>query len=120
MSPQKTILILLRSCPYGMATAAEGYRVIIGLAGMGLRIHAVLLEDGVLVALKGQNPSGLGMHELSQVFAKLTEFGADLYVHTPSVTERGLSEAGFIDSNLIDDEELKDLITSADHVITFN
>jgi len=120
MSEEKKVVILVRAAPYGMASAGEGFRAIIGLAGMGIETHAVLAEDGVLVAIKGQNPDALAMHKLEDAYSQVPEFGAKLYVHTPSLDERGLLKADCIGVEYVDDDELRDLISSADHVITFN
>lgn len=120
MSKAKKVMILVRTAPYGMATAGEAFRAIIGLAGMGVETHAVLADDGVLVAHKGQSPDALGMHNLSQAYSQLASFGAKLYVHLPSLFERGLLQEECISVEFISDENLRELISSVDHVITFN
>ncbi|MBN2379149.1 DsrE family protein [candidate division WOR-3 bacterium] len=119
MNEPKKVIILVRAAPYGMASAAEGFRVIIGLTGMGLDTHAVLVDDGVLVSLKGQAPSDLGMHKLEDAYSQLQDFGARLYVHTPSLEERGILEEDCIGVEPIDDDELGNMISTADHIITF-
>jgi sulfur relay protein TusC/DsrF len=120
MSEAKKVLVLIRTAPYGMATAGEGFRAIIGLAGMGIETHAVLADDGVLVAHKGQDPSALAMHRLEDAYSQIPDFGAKLYVHLPSLFERGLLQEEMIPVEFIDDEKLRELITDVDHVITFN
>jgi len=116
----KKVLILIRTCPYGMASAGEGFRAIIGLAGMEIDTHAVLVDDGVLVGLKGQLPDALGMHKLEDAFSQLSDFGAKLYVHEPSLAERGLSADDCIPAEVLTDDKLRELISQVDHVITFN
>jgi sulfur relay protein TusC/DsrF len=120
MSDVKKVLILVRTSPYGMATAGEGFRAIIGLAGMGVQTHAVLADDGVLVALKGQNPSVLNMHKLEDAYSQVSDFGAKLYVHQPSLAERGILQDDLISVESLTDDSLRDLIEYVDHVITFN
>jgi tRNA 2-thiouridine synthesizing protein D len=120
MADTKKVLVLIRTAPYGMAAAGEGFRAIIGLAGMGIETHAVLVDDGVLVALKGQDPDAIAMHKLSDVYSQLADFGAKLYVHYPSLTERGLLKENCIGVEFITDENLRELIWKVDHVITFN
>jgi tRNA 2-thiouridine synthesizing protein C len=120
MSEARKVMILIRAAPYGMATAGEAFRAIIGLAGMGIETHAVLADDGVLVAHKGQSPDALGMHNLSQAYSQLRDFGAKLYVHLESLTQRGLLQEECISVEFITDDRLRELIASVDHVITFN
>jgi tRNA 2-thiouridine synthesizing protein C len=120
MADTKKVLVLIRTAPYGMATAGEGFRAIIGLAGMGVETHAVFADDGVLVALKGQNPSALGMHNLEDAYSQLADFGAKLYVHIPSLAQRGLLQEDCIGVKFLSDDKLRELIWKVDHVITFN
>jgi sulfur relay (sulfurtransferase) DsrF/TusC family protein len=115
----KKVIVLIRTSPYGMATAGEGFRAIIGLAGMGVETHAVLADDGVLVALKDQNPAALGMHKLSDAYSQLADFGAKLYLHTPSLDARSVSPENCIAAETLDDRALAALIASVDHVISF-
>ncbi len=116
----KKVAVLIRSAPYGMATAGEGFRALIGLVSMGIQTHVVLVDDGVMVALKGQNPEALQMHRLSDAYSQLPEFGAKLYVHLPSLTQRGLLQEDCISVEFLDDDKLRGLISSVDHVITFS
>ncbi|NLI97615.1 hypothetical protein GX441_03025 [bacterium] len=115
----KKVIVLIRTSPYGMATAGEGFRAIIGLAGMGVETHAVLADDGVLVALKDQSPEALGMHKLSEAYSQLSDFGARLYLHSPSLDARGISVQNCITAETLDDQALASLIASVDHVISF-
>jgi len=120
MAEPKKVVILVRSAPYGMATAGEAFRAIIGMAGMGVETHAVLVDDAVLVALKGQNPEALGMHRMDEVYSQLADFNAKLYVHLPSLDYRSLPKDNCIEAQMIDNADLRELIASVDHVITFN
>ena len=120
MADAKKVLILIRTSPYGMATAGEGFRAIIGLAGMEVKTHAVLVDDGVFIAHKGQNPDALEMHKLEDTYAQVGDFGAKLYVHLASLTQRGLLKEDCIPVEFIDDDKLRELISEVDHVITFN
>lgn len=120
MNDVKKVLILIRTSPYGMASAGEGFRAIIGLAGMGVETHAVLVDDGILVAHKGQDPEVLGMHKLEDAYSQVADFGAQLYVHEPSLGERGLLKDDCISVEFLTDDKLRELISTVDHVITFN
>lgn len=120
MADAKKVLVLIRTAPYGMASAGEGFRAIIGLAGMGVETHAVLVDDGVLIAHKGQNPDALAMHKLEDAYVQLSDFGAKLYVHLASLAQRGILKEDCIPVEFIDDDKLRELIRKVDHVITFN
>jgi len=120
MADAKKVIILIRTAPYGMASAGEGFRAIIGLAGMGVETHAVLADDGVLVAKKGQDPEVLGMHKLEDAYSQVADFGAKLYLHLPSLEERGLGAEDCVSAETLDDDGLRELVAAVDHVITFN
>ncbi len=116
----KKIVFLIRSAPYGMATAAEGFRAIIATAGMGIETHAVLVEDGVFIAKTGQQPEAIAMHSLESAYRQVSDFGAHLYIHTESAEERGVAKPETIPARWITLPELRDLIHSADFVISFS
>ncbi len=115
----KKTIILIRAAPYGMASAGEGFRGIIGVAGMGIETHAVLIDDGVFVAKKGQNPSKIEMQKLEDAYKSLSDFGAKLYIHKESAEIRGVSQEETIEAEWIDTLRLKELINSVDAVVTF-
>ncbi len=112
-------VFLIRTCPYGMASAAEAYRAVIGVAGMGIETKAVFVEDGVYSIVKNQNPEGIDMHPIVEAYKQVKEFGAELYVHKESLEERGLSPDELIEAKVINTEELRKLIEDTDKVITF-
>lgn len=120
MNEVKTILILIRCAPYGTASAGEGFRAVIALAGMGIRTRVVLADDGVMVARKNQQPGALGMHKLEDVYSQLADFKAKLYLHQPSLEERGISPDDCIQADVLDDDKLGELLSRADHVLSFD
>jgi len=116
----KKIVFLIKPAPYGMATAAEGFRAIIATAGMGIETHAVLVEDGVFVAKTGQQPGSIAMQKLETAYNQLSDFGATLYIHKESAEERGLDEKDTIPARWISLPELKNLIQTSDFVVSFS
>lgn len=116
----KKVMILIRSAPYGMATAGEGFRALIGLVSMGIQTHVVLADDGVMVALKNQSPEVLDMNNLVDLYAQLPGLGAKLYLYHPSLADHGISPDDCIEAEVLGDEKLRELISVVDHVITFN
>ena len=113
------IVFLIRTCPYGMASAAEAYRAVIGVAGMGLDTKAVFVEDGVYSAVKNQKPETIDMHPIVEAYKQVGEFGAKLYVHKESMEERGISADELIEAEIIDTEMLREIIKNAKHIVTF-
>ncbi len=114
-----SVVILIRTAPFGMASAGEGFRAIIGVAGMGMETYGVLVDDGVYVALKGQRGDILEMHNLDEAYEQLEEFDAELIIHKESMEERGLTEDMLIKGKIVDTEELKKIINSAKFVVSF-
>ncbi|MCJ7618130.1 MAG: DsrE family protein [Desulfobacterales bacterium] len=113
------VCVLIRVGPYGMAASGEGFRVIIGLASFGVETSVILLDDGVFVAIKGQNPSLIEMQSIEKAYDSLGDFGAKLYIYRGSMEERGISETEIIDAELIDEDNLKTMLNNTDAVITF-
>ncbi len=114
-----SVVILIRTAPFGMASAGEGFRAIIGVAGMGMETYGVLVDDGVYVAFKGQKGDILEMHSLDEAYEQLEEFDAELIIHKESMEERGLTEDMLIKGKIVDTEELKKIINSAKFVVSF-
>jgi tRNA 2-thiouridine synthesizing protein C len=115
----KKAVVLVRTCPYGMASAGEGYRTISALAGLEMDTTAVLLDDGVFVALTGQNPRAIAMSSIEQAYAMLSEFGAKVAIHQESVEARSIPVEKLMDFPLVDDDGLRSLLGEADVVLTF-
>jgi len=113
------ITIMVRSAQYGMATAGEGFRAIIGTAGMGFDTYAVLIDDGVFVALKDQNAEKIEMHNLAEAYKQISDFGAHLIIHKESMEKRDISEYEIIAGKIIDTKELKNILRESKFVISF-
>lgn len=115
----KKATVLIRAAPYGMASAGEGFRGIIGLGGLGVETHAVLMDDGVFVAKKGQNPSKIEMQKLEDAYKAVSDFGAKLYIHKESAEVRQVSQEETVEAEWIDTPKLRELINSVDVVVSF-
>jgi len=115
----KKVCVLVKSCTYGMASPGEAYRAIIGLAGMDVDTSAVLVDDGVFAAIKGQDPSVIEMQSLELAYKSIGEFGAKLYIHKESMEKRGIKKDEIIEANMLDTDALRKMINEADAVITF-
>ncbi len=117
---QMKLLVLVNGAPYGTATPAEAYRTISGLGGMGIDTTCVLVEDGVFVALKNQNPSSISMQDISRAYTNLKEFDVKVYISKEALIERNIKETELIENNgVISNAELKELINGTHCIISF-
>jgi len=115
----KKVIVLLRTAPYGLASGGEAFRLIIGLAGMGMDTTAVLVDDGVYCGIKDQKAESIEMKPLDQAYGQLSEFGAKLFIHKESIEERGISHDRIIKAEFITTRDLANLVVKSDTVISF-
>jgi tRNA 2-thiouridine synthesizing protein C len=117
----KKVLLLMRRAPYGSVYSAEGLRSVMGLGVFEMDVALAFAGDGVYVLKQGQNPQALEMKPLGEAFAGLEDFGVkQLYVHAPSLAERGLSAADLVvPAQLLDDAGLQQLLAAQDVVLPF-
>jgi len=115
----KKLLVMITKAPYGTAATAEGFRVAIGLAGMGIDTTIVLTDDAVFAALKGQNPKTIGMKPLNEVIESAIEYGARTLVDSESLRKRGIEKNELVSIEVIDTQGLADLLHGVDAAIRF-
>lgn len=117
----KEAVVLIRSGPYGEASAAEGFRVVMTLPAMGVDTTVVALEDGVFCLVRGGDGTRLGWREsLQNVFAQVSDYEAKLLVHRPSLKERGIQEEELVGHDgWLEEEELCLLLRKASVLLAF-
>lgn len=117
----KEAVILVRSAPYGEASALEGFRVIITLPAMDIPAPMVAMEDGVFYLLRSGEGTRLEWRSsLWQAFSRLGQYGARLLVHGPSARQRGIEESESVcNDGWVDEEGLRQLIGRAAVVLAF-
>ena len=121
-----SICILFRKTPYGTIQVAEGLRHLIAAAGI-MAAKAVLLDDGVYLARRGQDPGDSGWVSLSRALEKaLAECRADpscqlhVYVHEGSLKDRNLNLTTLVSGvELADDEQVATVIAEARRMLVF-
>lgn len=114
------ILVLIRTSPYGAVMNMEGFRVCIGLAACDMAVEAVLMDDGVYAALKGQRPKKIGIASAEKAYSKIeSDFDVPLYVHEGSLTKRGIGGEDIIQARKIDTAGIREKIAQAKTVLTF-
>lgn len=126
----KSLCVIIRRAPYGMIHAAEAIRLVNGGVTYGLTTAAILIDDGVYAAKDNQNTKQTGWTSLSDTLKLTLEFSiksedgiesrAKIYVHKESMRVRGMSERDLVEGvKVINDEELAEIIASADAVAVF-
>jgi tRNA 2-thiouridine synthesizing protein C len=116
----RKVLVILNAAPYGTATAAEAYRVLQGLGGLGVETSCLLMGDGVYIALREQKPENIDMQSLERAYRSLSEFGVKVYAFKDSLSERGIDEEELIETDgILDQEMARKLIDDHHCVITF-
>jgi tRNA 2-thiouridine synthesizing protein D len=121
------LCIAIRSAPYGTLSAAEGVRHLLGMTDAGLTAWAVLMDDGVYVAKRGQDPRDSGWTNLSGALQQALgrrpagpSGPVRVYVHGPSAQIRALDPSDLIPGvELVDDSQLATLLASSDALLVF-
>lgn len=121
------LCIVIKEAPYGSLRAAEGIRHLTGGREAGMMVNAVLVDDGVYAAKRGQNPGETGWVSLSTALEQAldpvhtaTARAVHVYVHQPSARGRALSAHDLVQGvELIDDDRLADIIAEADGLLIF-
>ncbi len=117
----KEAVVLIRKGPYGEASAAEGFRVVMTLPAMGISTTVVALEDGVFCLLRGGDGRRVGWREsLYEAFAQCSDYDARLLVHTPSLVERGIEKQDLVAcEGWLEEEGLRELLRRASVLLAF-
>jgi sulfur relay (sulfurtransferase) DsrF/TusC family protein len=101
----KDILIVVRHGPYGGFQAAEALRHANGSISLGFRPIVVLVDDGVYLAILGQNPGESQWLALSDTLEEIIARGlyekkdvpAEFYVERESLVRRDLNPEDLVE-----------------------
>ncbi len=121
-----SLCVLFRKAPYGTIQAAEGLRHLMAAARM-MGAGAVLLDDGVYLAKRGQEPGESGWVSLSAVLEQaLADCRADppcqlhVYVHEGSLKDRDLAPTTLVRGvELANDDQVAMVIAEARRMLIF-
>ena len=121
-----SLCILFRKAPYGTIQAAEGLRHLIAAARI-MHANAVLLDDGVYLAKRGQEPAESGWVSLSATLEQaLVDCRADpshqlhVYVHEGSLKDRNLDPTNMVSGvELADDDCVATVVAEARRMLIF-
>ena len=117
----RNVTFLFRKAPYGSVNNVEGFRLCTALAAMEIYTNAVFIDDGVFVALRGQDPKGIGLPPIDVAYGRLVSLEVKVYILEEALKERGISKEQLIDieCRLINREQLAELISESDFTLSF-
>lgn len=115
------ILFTFRHPPYGRATAHEGLDALLAAAVYEQDIAVLFLNDGVFQLLKQQQGDAGQARNHGRKLTALPVFGVDkIYVHRPSLTSRGLTEADLLlDAEALSNSETREFMNTFDQILSF-
>jgi sulfur relay protein TusB/DsrH len=95
---KKRTLISLSHGTYGHDDDAYGAMLVINaILAMGSQASLFLRDDGVYMALKGQDPNEIGQENNLKQLADLVDLGGKVFVFGPSLEARGIERSELID-----------------------
>ncbi len=117
---RKSILVICRKGPYGSSAAREALDIALSGAVFELSVSLLLLDDGVLQLLPGQNSGLIGEKNLNAMLGALPLYDIEqVYTSLHSLALHGL-EAQRLEPapRALDNQELQTLIKCHDVVLT--
>lgn len=120
----ESLCILVRRSPYGTIHATESFRHLAGALNSGLKVIAILVDDGIYMAKDNQEAEVFGWTSLSESLSSFLskEKGQNIkvYVHDSSLRTRGMEKERFIEEiEFIDDKKLAEIIGASYSVMLF-
>ncbi|UZJ45512.1 sulfurtransferase complex subunit TusC [Marinimicrobium sp. C6131] len=119
---RRRLLFVMRHAPYGSSTAREALDALLASAVFGQDVGVLFINDGVFQLAQDQSPAALPQKNLASSLRALPLYDVErLYVHTPSLTERGLSMSDLVMDNLIelDSSAVGRLFSEQDQLLSF-
>lgn len=117
----RSLLIYCTHGTYGRDDDAYGAILQANTAlARGMNVSFVLVDDGVLMAKKGQNPDKIGLPNNLKEIADFIDLGGRLIVIKESLKERGVAESELVDGvELMKFTHLNNLIEQHQISLTF-
>ncbi|BDG60547.1 DsrE family protein [Caldinitratiruptor microaerophilus] len=121
---QPSICVWISRAPYGSALAAEGVRHLNGALANGFSATAVLVDDGVWLARRGQEVRDSGFVALAEALRQSLHPAAGpaprVLVHGPSLAGRGLTPDDLVEGvEVVDDRRLAAAVAEARYLLRF-
>ncbi len=115
----RKVLIIINNPPFGTIFPAEAIRAGVAFAGMDLDTSLVFSGNGVFSLLKDQNPDLIGAGSIKDGLSNAEEFGLKIFADGESLDEKKVAESEIEKVNILNGQEIKNLIRSAEVIINF-
>jgi uncharacterized protein involved in oxidation of intracellular sulfur len=116
----KSVCVMITEGPFGTVHAAEALRLANGATAYGHRVTILLVDDGVLVAKKGQKAEEAGWTSLSAVLEKAASGGARVLADRASLDERGLAPEELVEGvEVVGEGAVSSVIDAGGRVVAF-
>ena len=115
----KKVLIIINNPPIGTVFPAEAVRAGIAFAGMDLNTSLVFSGDGVFSLFKDQKPELIGAGSIKEGLSNAEEFGLKIFADKESLEEKKVAESEIEKVDILNNQKIKDLISSAEVIINF-
>ena len=115
-----SICVLIRKAPYGTEGAFAGLRLALAIVANGIETKVVLMEEGVLNAVKHQDPAGIGMPSILDAVDDLLSLDASVYCVEDDMDGHGVTKKEMREEVVyITESDLSDLILGCQIMTTF-
>jgi len=118
MSQNKTCFFINRRSPYGSSYAQEALDMAFALSAFEHKVSLIFMDDGVLQIMRDQDPSGIGMKNISPTFRAWQDYEIEnIYVEKESLEIRGMKKSDLmIEVKIIEADQLGKLIGKQDFI----
>ena len=114
------LAILLKRPPYGEISAAEAVRHALGAVSGELGVDLVLLDGGVLLAMKGQDDTGTGFTNLEDALRDCIDMGVAVYADDRSLKSRHIAQETIVDGvQVVNNAAIAKLVKAARTTMIF-
>jgi len=118
MDQKKTCLFIHRRSPYGSSRAQEVLDMAFTLSAFEHKVSLVFMDDGVLQIIRDQDPSAIGMKNISPTFRAWEDYGIEhIYVEKESLEMRGMNQMDLlIEAEIIEADQLGKIMEKQDFI----
>jgi tRNA 2-thiouridine synthesizing protein C len=114
------LLFIFTHSPYAGTLTQEGIDALLAAAAFDTKVSALFIEDGVWSLLNKQAPEKLEQKNISKVLQVLPLYDVnELYCCQQSLDSRNLGSQITENVTILNDDEIKNLISKAHQVLSF-
>ncbi|MFL0798465.1 MAG: sulfurtransferase complex subunit TusC [Cellvibrionaceae bacterium] len=117
----KKLLFVSRQAPYGNSLPREALDAVLAASAYEQDISYLFMNDGVFQLLKQQDPTEIGLKNLSATLQALELYGVDkIFACKESLQQRGLNQADLcMNVQVMERSALQSLLHSQDKILSF-